>query len=131
MKRKFAIAILATVILSITTSAFSIWQPNTAFAETRCGWFVNPTPANAWLIDAHGEWLIAAQGGYQADGDWPEFKDSQWVKTNINYGHGCACMKVNINKSEKKITNIISSYAKPLSACRKDNALKGKEPSRN
>ena len=102
--------------------------PVVVVSETRCGWFVNPTPANAWLTDAQGEWIIGVQGGYQAEGDWPEFKDSQWVKTNNNYGYGCACMKVNVNKSDEKILNIISSYAKALSACRKDKALKRKEP---
>ncbi len=97
-------------------------------AETRCGWFVNPTPANAWLFDADGEWIIATQGGAQADGDWPEFGKSQWVKTNVNYGYGCACMKVEVNKADERITRIISGNARPLSACRKDKALKGKEP---
>ena len=102
-----------------------------AVLETRCGWFENPTPANAWLVDRDGEWLIGAQGGYQADGDWPDFKDSQWVKTNINYGHGCACMKVTTDRSAMRILAITSATAKPLSTCRKDNSLKGKEPSRN
>lgn len=99
-----------------------------AVAETRCGWFENPTPANAWLVDRDGEWLIGAQGGYQADGDWPEFKDNQWVKTNINYGHGCACMKVTTNRGEMRILRIFSATARSLSSCRKDKALKGKEP---
>lgn len=99
----------------------------TAF-ETRCGWFENPTPANAWLTDRDGEWIISVQGGYQADGDWPDFKKSQWVKTNINYGHGCACMKVTTDRAEMRILKIISATAKPLSTCRKDKALKRKEP---
>ncbi len=118
--------LLVCALFCINATAFPFLSNSTA--ETRCGWFVNPTPANAWLLDAHGEWIISVQGGYQAEGDWPEFKDSQWVKTNINYGYGCACMKVNVNKSEEKVINIISAYAKPLSACRKDKALKGKEP---
>ena len=130
MKQKLFLAILTTTLLGANASGFFVANPPTStFAETRCGWFVNPTPANAWLIDAQGEWLIGAQGGYQARGDWPSFKDSQWVKTNINYGHGCACMKVNTDKAEDRILRIFSAYAKPLSACRKDKALKGKEPS--
>ena len=102
-----------------------------AALETRCGWFENPTPANAWLVDRDGEWLIGAQGGYQAEGDWPAFKNSQWVKTNINYGHGCACMKVTTDRAEKRILKIASATAKPLSACRRDKGLKGKEPVRD
>ncbi len=100
----------------------------TFVAETRCGWFHNPTPANAWLIDRDGEWTIGVQGGYQAEGDWPSFKDSQWVKTNVNYGYGCACMNVSVNKDENKIVEIRSATARPLAACRKDKAIKRKEP---
>lgn len=104
----------------------SIFLP--AKPEIRCGWFSNPTPANAWLTDGTGEWIIATQGGRQADGDWPTFKSSQWVKTNGNYGYGCACMKVETSRADNTILNIISAYAKPISACRADKALKRKEP---
>ena len=96
--------------------------------EQRCGWFENPTPANAWLIDKDREWLISAQGGYQADGDWPSFPDRYWKKTNINYGYGCACMKVRSDKAERRILKILSSTVKPFSVCRMDKTLKGKEP---
>jgi hypothetical protein len=97
-------------------------------AETRCGWFHNPTPSNAWLIDAAGEWTISVQGGYQAEGDWPDFSAARWVKTNVHYGYGCACMKVTTNRAEQRVLRIISSYSRALSACRKDKALKRKEP---
>lgn len=92
--------------------------------EVRCGWFSNPTPGNAWLNDKDGEWLVGAQGGYQAEGDWADFKDSQWVKTNINYGYGCTCMTVTTDKKEKRILKIVKATARPLSACRKDKKLK-------
>lgn len=92
--------------------------------ETRCGWFSNPTPGNAWLLDRNGEWLIAAQGGYQAEGDWADFKPSQWVKTNINYGYGCSCMTVTTDKKTRRILTIKSATARPLSVCRKDKRLK-------
>lgn len=127
MKFKQIIAIQLFLVLGVYAYE-PLTTPYTAFAETRCGWFMNPTPSNAWLLDADREWTISIQGGYQADGDWPDFKPSQWVETNVHYGYGCACMKVTTNRSEEKITNIISAYAKPLSACRKDKALKGKEP---
>src|SRR4051794_16304033 len=84
-------------------------------SETRCGWFSNPTPGNAWLKDADGEWVIGVQGGYQAAGDWPDFKTSQWVKTNVNYGYGCACMTVTTTKSEMQILKILKAWPKPLS----------------
>jgi hypothetical protein len=92
--------------------------------ENRCGWFENPTPGNAWLVDKDGEWLIGTQGGYQAEGDWADFSDDQWVKTNINYGYGCACMKVTVDSKNRRILKISSATAKPLSACRNDPALK-------
>lgn len=92
--------------------------------ETRCGWFSNPTPANMWLNDKDGEWVIGMQGGYQAEGDKPYFKPSQWVKTNVNYGYGCACLTVTTDAKEKRILTITRATARPLSACRRDKKLK-------
>ena len=95
-----------------------------AASETRCGWFSNPTPANASLHDREAEWIVGVQGGHQAEGDWPEFSPSQWVKTNVNYGYGCACMRVQVNANTKEVIRIESAQARALSACRKDRALK-------
>jgi hypothetical protein len=93
--------------------------------ETRCGWFSNPTPANAWFEDKDGEWTISIQGGHQAEGDWPAFKPRQWVVTNTGgYGYGCACLRVRVDKEKRIILEIKSSHARPLTACRKDRSLK-------
>jgi hypothetical protein len=94
--------------------------------ETRCGWFVNPTPANIWLFDREGEWTIAVQGSYQLESewDWPEFKPGQWVQTNGNYGYGCACMRMQVDKETHKVLAVKSSRARPLSACRRDRSLR-------
>ena len=93
--------------------------------ENRCGWYENPTPGNHWLTDADGEWTLGTQGGFQADGDYPpEFSDAQWVKTNGNYGYGCACLRVETDKKEMRILKVVSATARPLSACRNDKALK-------
>src|SRR5688572_15850301 len=67
-------------------------------SETRCGWFSNPTPANASLHDRDDEWVIGVQGGHQAEGDWPSFAPKQWVETNGHYGHGCACLRVKVER---------------------------------
>lgn len=97
--------------------------------ENRCGWFVNPSPANAWLIDRDGEWTVAIQGGHQAEGDWPPPKsDKEWVPAGgegdpRGYGHGCACMKVVTDRAQMLITRIVSSQGKPLSQCRRDRKL--------
>lgn len=92
--------------------------------ETRCGWFSNPTPANASLHDREGEWIIGSQGGYQAEGDWPSFKSGQWVATNGNYGHGCACLRLRVNRETHEVIKIATARARPLAACRRDRALK-------
>ena len=94
--------------------------------ETRCGWFSNPTPANIWLYDRDGEWTIGVQGGYQVeeDWDWPDFKPRQWVKTNGNYGYGCACLQVRVDKQTHRVLEIKSARARPLSSCSRDRSLK-------
>ena len=93
-------------------------------AETRCGWFSNPTPANASLHDRDDEWIIGVQGGHQAEGDWPSFGPKQWVETNGHYGHGCACLSVEVDRESGHVLQIKSARARPLSACRRDKALK-------
>lgn len=97
-------------------------------AQLRCGWFENPTPANAWLIDREGEWVIGLQGWHQAEGDWPTFKPWRWVRTNGNYGYGCTCMRVLADPSSFTITKILSSSSRSLATCRKDAALKEPTP---
>ncbi len=101
-------------------------QAASAQFETRCGWFSNPTPANIWLYDRDGEWTIGVQGGYQVEEDWewPEFKPRQWVETNGNYGYGCACLQVRVNKQTHRVLEIKSARARPLSACSRDRSLK-------
>ena len=96
----------------------------TAAAETRCGWFSNPTPANASLHDRDDEWVVGVQGGHQAEGDWPSFGPKQWVETNGHYGYGCACMSVEVDRESGRVLRIKSARPRPLSACRRDPALK-------
>ena len=92
--------------------------------ETRCGWFSNPTPANASLHDRDGEWIIGSQGRYQAEGNWPSFKSGQWVETNGHYGHGCACLRLRVNRETHEVIKIESARARPLAACRRDRVLR-------
>ena len=99
-------------------------EPASAQAETRCGWFDNPTPANASLLDREDEWVISVQGGHQAEGDWPSFGPKQWVETNGHYGYGCACMRLRVDRETHHVLAIESARARPLSACRRDRALK-------
>lgn len=118
-------ASLIPTIGLLLTATFAGAQPSaTEMAENRCGWFSNPTPANASLFDRDGEWIVGVQGGHQADGDWPAFGPKEWVKTNGNYGYGCACMRVRVDRESKEVLAIESARAKPLSACRKDPAIR-------
>jgi len=98
--------------------------PEPVQAESRCGWFDNPTPANASLHDRDGEWVIGVQGGHQAEGDWPSFGPKQWVETNGHYGYGCACMRLQVDRETHRVIKIESARARPLSACRRDRALR-------
>ena len=95
--------------------------------ETRCGWFSNPTPANIWLYDRDGEWIIGEQGGHQVEGDWdwPAFKPGQWVRTNTgSYGYGCACLRLRANSETHEVLEIQSTSARSLATCRQDQSLK-------
>ena len=126
MKRR----LLQLVIAVATLLSGRCWaDPGAPDAVLRCGWFDNPTPGNAWLIDRDGEWTIGIQGGHQSEGPWPTFKPSQWVRTGSgNHGHGCACLKLQVDGDSFDVQRIVSSQPRPLAACRKDAALKGKEP---
>ncbi|PYS88953.1 MAG: DUF4087 domain-containing protein [Acidobacteria bacterium] len=124
---------LRLVIIScllFATVAFVSGQPRKSDAsaakqfETRCGWFSNPTPANASLFDRDAEWVIGVQGGYQAKGDWPDFGAKQWVETNVHYGYGCACLRLRVNRETHEVIEIESSHARPLSVCRRDRSLR-------
>lgn len=100
-------------------------QNNVANAvETRCGWFHNPTPGNAWLQDRDREWIIGTQGGHQAaGGPWPRFSEEEWVNTNIHYGYGCACLEVIADHETGKILEIKSARSQPLKVCHQDPNL--------
>jgi hypothetical protein len=117
-----------TTLLFMFLCILCLFVANTAAevekSEMRCGWFSNPTPSNASLHDRDAEWIIGVQGGYQAEGDWPEFAPKQWIETNVHYGYGCACMKVRVDGETHRVIEIESAKARPLSACRSDRKLK-------
>lgn len=97
-----------------------------ARAETRCGWVVNPTPANWWLTDAEAEWVISLQGGEEAEGmdNLPDFTAGEWVVTNgASHGYGCACMGVTTDRTKGRITRITSVRQLKLAKCEADPAL--------
>ena len=94
--------------------------------ETRCGWLDNPTTATYSLSDKDRQWTIGVQGGYQVeDFDRPAFKRGQWISFfDGSYGYGCACFQMKVDYETSYVLEIRKSYARPLSACRKDKALR-------
>jgi hypothetical protein len=129
LKRLFCCVLAA---LPLSAIAFDAVTPTAPKLQTRCGWFHNPSPNNASLTDRDGEWAIAIQGQFDAKGDWPEFKKSEWVSSgNASYGHGCACMRVVADPDTHRITSIASSTVKPLATCRRDKALKAPRRTRD
>jgi uncharacterized protein DUF4087 len=96
-----------------------------AQSERRCGWLQNPTPANFSLIDRDGEWLLGAQGSYQAPGmdDMPDMTTAGWVEVNGHYGYGCACIDAVVDRASRRVTRLISARPVPLRQCRADRAL--------
>jgi hypothetical protein len=95
--------------------------------ETRCGWYVNPTPGNYYLTDRDASWWMRAQGGRVADGfdeNAPEFDPNEYVELQPNgYGYGCACLSVETNAADETITRIYSGRILPLAQCHDDAAL--------
>ena len=122
--RLLFVSFLVFAAVLLTARQGTAGTPAAVAAKTRCGWFSNPTPANASLHDREAEWIIGVQGGHQAEGDWPEFGPKQWIETNVHYGYGCACMSVEVDRESGRVLEIKSARARPLSACRRDKALK-------
>lgn len=95
-------------------------------AENRCGWVENPTPGNYWLTDRDGSWTILTQGSdvEPAGVDlMPDFSAGEFVKTNGNYGNACACMSVDVDKTEMRVTQIHSVRQLALAKCQNDKKL--------
>ncbi|HEU0097164.1 MAG TPA: DUF4087 domain-containing protein [Allosphingosinicella sp.] len=96
--------------------------------KRRCGWLSNPTPANWWLTDSEGQWILATQGADQAPGmeDMPDMSTAGWVETNGHYGYGCACMTISAD-GDGRVTRISDASPRPLKQCRADRKLPAPE----
>jgi hypothetical protein len=90
----------------------------------RCGWLVNPTPANWWLTDRDGQWILGTQGADQAPGmdEMPDMSTAGWVETNGHYGYGCACMTITAD-GDGRVTRIADAQPRPLKQCQADRNL--------
>ena len=99
--------------------------PASAAAERRCGWLHNPTPANWWLDDRDGQWVLGTQGGEQVPGMdiLPDMATRGWVRTNGYYGYGCACMSLDTDRRSGRVKRVISATPVPLRQCQADKRL--------
>ena len=131
-----AMVVFLSRAVALAAMAFALLLPATAQAEaraeTRCGWFVNPTPGNFWLTDADADWWLAAQGGLAVGGwetvDWSKakFEGDAWVPTHPNgeYGYGCACIGGDFGRAAAgEVWFIDTIRALPLRKCLTDPAL--------
>jgi hypothetical protein len=100
-------------------------RPAARITARRCGWLSNPTPGNWELFDRNGEWLLGAQGGYQAPGvdRMPDMTTAGWQARNGAYGYGCACMTLTHDPATRQVTRIAAARPKPLKQCGADHAL--------
>ncbi|EIK97661.1 hypothetical protein PMM47T1_04094 [Pseudomonas sp. M47T1] len=115
-----SVALLTVSLTSLANAA----QP----AEERlCGWYENSAPRVINLIDHEGSWKIATADGYNAPGQKPVFRSSQWIRTNGDYGYGCACVSGELDEQTHTVNAITTATARTLSACRADTTLR--EPS--
>lgn len=117
------LALVLPVLLSWTpVSAAPAAKPPGAL---RCGWIQNPTPGNHWLVDRDGEWVLAMQGGYEAEGMdlIPDLTVRHWARTNGYYGYGCACLRVDVDAKQGRVTRVYSVRQQALRVCRADKAL--------
>lgn len=102
--------------------------PAAAPAETRCGWFANPTPANYSLTDRHGIWWLAAQGTSGVAGFYAALDrdrgQGDWVATNGSYGYGCACLDGDFGPNfSSQVYRIFRVETISLGRCLADPAL--------
>jgi hypothetical protein len=90
-----------------------------------CGWWDNPTPGNAWMHDRSGEWTIAMQGMFEANGEWPRFKRGEQLPVGAPHGYGCACITARVDRASKFVYSFTDAQALPPQVCRRDPGLKG------
>lgn len=93
--------------------------------ETRCGWFVNPSPANIFLLDADGNWTLSSQGDHfiEKEWDWPNFSEDEWIGKPNAYGHGCACITAKFDKEKFDVLEISKLWPQALKICLTDKKL--------
>jgi len=96
-----------------------------AAQERRCGWIQNPTPANWWLTDREGEWVLSVQGGPEVPGmdRLPDMTTRGWTATNGPHGFGCGCVLMETDRATRRVVRVLGGEPLPLARCRADRSL--------
>jgi Protein of unknown function (DUF4087) len=113
---------------SLLVAAALIAAP-AAYAETRCGWYHNPTPGNVFLEDADGQWWISTQGNAPAPGFEDAYTTAFDNRLRIDYGgeitqrygFSCACAEGAFQAGE--VLSISRLREIPLARCEGDPKL--------
>jgi hypothetical protein len=114
---------IATAIFLLSVGLYTIGA--TARIQHRCGWLENPTPANWWLKDPDGTWILSTQGAAQPVGvdRIPNISKRDFVATNGSYGYTCACIDAEFDSDDNRVAQIVSVRQLPLVMCQKDKKL--------
>jgi hypothetical protein len=116
-----------TSVGAILATLWMLFVPYIAVvaSERRCGWLENPTPANWWLSDPDGLWILSTQGSSQPTGMEliPDISRREFVSTNGHYGYTCACLDGEFNRDQNRVSRITSVQQLALLKCRQDQKL--------
>ena len=84
--------------------------PALATAEYRCGWLDNPSAGHFQFIDKQAAWTISKPGVYQlaatSINNLPKRVESEFIRTNGEFGYSCSCLSVSTDSKSKRITKI-------------------------
>lgn len=113
-----------------------------AHAETRCGWFDNPSPNLVDLIDADGLWSIAWPGSgtvFYPTGYFEAYTGAFDDRVRINsrgeiindgpgYGYSCACVIGEFDLNKGEALSIVRLTEPPIATCENDPKLPAMNP---
>lgn len=119
--------ILSSLVLMAAVPVLAAAPAAQSPVQKRCGWLVNPTPANWYFFDRDGRWVLGEQGGYQisiADlNHLPKDEPGTFVADGRGYGYNCVCLNMRVDQKTTHVTRIVSGSALPLKRCRTDKRL--------
>jgi hypothetical protein len=119
---------VAPVVYKRCAAASSSSAPPLSTPENRCGWYVNLTPGDLWLVDRQATWILTSQGDVQGPAavdveKAPDFDRTQFHAVQGDYGYGCACISVDVDPATDLVTKVHGGKALPLATCKADRSL--------